>query len=74
MSIVSGYLGLFIGGLLGVEFLTVSFGLIGFLSPGLYKLEQIHKGIKSTEDKIDILKLQLKETRLILNNVDKKVE
>ncbi|MTI65457.1 MAG: hypothetical protein FH753_02540 [Firmicutes bacterium] len=74
ISILCGYVGLYIGGLFGVDFLAISLGLIGFLSPGLYKLDQIHERMKSTESEIDILKLHLKETRAVINKIDKKIK
>ena len=42
-SLIMGYVGLNIGGMLGAEIYMYLFGIVGVLSPGLYVLEQIYK-------------------------------
>lgn len=54
-SIICGFLGLLLGGAIGGqagEFGIALFGIVGFLSPVLYVLDQIYKSNKSS-NKID---------------------
>lgn len=60
ISIICGCLVLRRGLFFGAEFFSFLFKLLDFLRPGLYKLEQIHKVIKSTEDEIYILKVHIR--------------
>jgi len=46
-SIVSGYIGLKIGGMIGDNISVYIFTTIGFFSPGLYTLEKIHDELKN---------------------------
>jgi hypothetical protein len=46
MSILTGAIGSWLGGNLGGELNSIIFGAIGFLSPGLYVLEQIYEEVK----------------------------
>jgi hypothetical protein len=48
-SIVLGYLGLNIGGMLGAEIFMYLFGIVGVLSPALYVLEQIYKEVRKSK-------------------------
>lgn len=49
MSLLVGFIGFNIGGMLGPEFFAFSFGIIGFLSPSLYILEQIYKEVNKSK-------------------------
>ena len=46
MSLVMGYIGIFMGSLFGTEGFAYLFGAVGVLSPGLYILEKLYKQIK----------------------------
>lgn len=45
-SLITGFIGLSIGVVCGEESLACLFGVIGFLSPGLFVLQQIYDEIK----------------------------
>lgn len=47
LSLVMGYIGLNLGGILGAEIFMYMFGILGVLSPGLYVLEKIYKEVKN---------------------------
>lgn len=49
VSLVMGFIGLNIGGMMGTEFFTYMFGIAGFLSPSLFVLEQIYREIKKRQ-------------------------
>jgi hypothetical protein len=49
MSILIGAIGSWIGGTLGGEFYSFLLGIVGFLSPGLYVLEQIYEDVKKSK-------------------------
>ena len=49
LSLITGYIGIFIGSMLGYEIFTYLFGIVGVLSPGLYVLEQLYKEMKRSK-------------------------
>ncbi len=48
ISLIMGYAGLNIGGILGAEIFMYLFGIVGVLSPALYVLEKIYREIKKS--------------------------
>jgi hypothetical protein len=51
LSLIMGFVGLNIGGMIGgAEIYAFLFGLVGVLSPSLYTLERIYKGLKLNKD------------------------
>ena len=49
-SIIMGYIGLNIGGMVGGGDISIYlFGIVGILSPGLYVLEQLYKEMKKNQ-------------------------
>lgn len=46
ISIITGYIGLNIGGMFGAEIFVYLFGIIGVLSPALFVLERIYWEVK----------------------------
>ncbi|WP_193708467.1 hypothetical protein [Alkalibaculum sporogenes] len=49
ISIITGYLGLMIGGMFGAEIFIYLFGMIGVLSPGLFLLELIYREMEKNK-------------------------
>jgi hypothetical protein len=49
ISILIGIIGSWLGGTLGGEFYSFLLGIIGFLSPGLYVLDQIYQEVRKSK-------------------------
>ena len=46
LSLIMGFIGLNIGGMIGPEIYIYLFGIVGVLSPGLFVLEKLYKHIE----------------------------
>jgi len=46
LSLLMGYIGLTLGGMIGADIYVYLFGIVGVLSPGLFALEQIYREVK----------------------------
>jgi hypothetical protein len=51
-SIMLGFLGSCLGGSLGHEIFAYMFGIVGFLSPGLYVLDEIYKDMEKKKTNV----------------------
>ena len=45
-SFVMGFIGFYLGAMMGAEFFAYTFGIAGFLSPSLFVLDKIYREIK----------------------------
>lgn len=50
LSLITGYIGLNIGGMFGSEVFVALFGIVGVLSPGLFVLERIYIQMKKNSN------------------------
>jgi len=46
LSLLMGYIGLTLGGMIGADIYVYLFGIVGVLSPGLFALEPIYREVK----------------------------
>ncbi|MBK1812019.1 hypothetical protein JHL18_15460 [Clostridium sp. YIM B02505] len=49
-SLITGYIGLNIGGMIGGEIFMYLFGLVGVLSPALFVLEDIYREVRKSNN------------------------
>lgn len=53
ISLLTGFIGMLLGGISGTEILIYMFGILGVLSPGLFTLQKIYKKLEVLEKKLE---------------------
>lgn len=49
ISIITGFIGVYLGGMLDSEIFAIIFGIVGFFSPSIYILDKIYRKTKNEE-------------------------